>query len=216
MMLLPDLPPPVEGIRHLQRDTQAFMNQRELGSGTLYIAESRVSWAKDGVNEGFSLQYPHIAIHAISRDVSSFAHPCLYLMVDAKLDSSAANALNDGDSDSDGEDDESAMTEVRFVPSDHVSLEPMYKALNDCQLLHPDPEDQQSDENVGEDDDDEDEGEYEVSENGYHMPSSSEDNLEGGPESVVPDGSVASNEVRNGDMDGEEAMETGQFDDADP
>lgn len=37
-----------------------------------------------------------------------------------------------------------------------------------------------------------------------------------GPESVVPDGSVASNEVRNGDMDGEEAMETGQFDDADP
>lgn len=37
---------------------------------------------------------------------------------------------------------------MRFVPSDVMSLETMYKALNDCLALHPDPEDQ----------DDEDEG----------------------------------------------------------
>ncbi|XP_045583745.1 methylosome subunit pICln isoform X2 [Procambarus clarkii] len=214
-MLLPNLPPPEEGIRHRQCNTQAFMNQRELGFGTLYIAESRVSWAKDGADEGFSLEYPHIAIHAVSRDVSSFAHPCLYLMVDAKLEETPTNAMSGDGSDSEDDDDESAMTEVRFVPSDHFSLEPMYKALNDCQLLHPDPEDQQSDENVGEEDD-EDEGEYEVSENGYHMPGSSEDNMEGaGSEHVVPDGSVGGNEGTNGDTQGEEAMDMGQFDDAD-
>ncbi|XP_042241631.1 methylosome subunit pICln-like isoform X2 [Homarus americanus] len=211
-MLLPNLPPPEEGVRHRQCNTQAFMNARPLGSGTLYIAESRVSWAKDGADGGFSLEYPHIAIHAVSRDVSSFAHPCLYLMVDAKLEDSQAVTPNGVEgSDSEEEDDETAMTEVRFVPTDQFSLEPMYKALNDCQLLHPDPEDVQSDENVGEEDDD-DEGEYDVSENGYHMYGSHETTLEGEPSLVTPGGS---HEARNGDLEDDEAMETGQFDDAD-
>lgn len=50
-----------------------------------------------------------------------------------------------GSDDDDEEDEDSAMTEIRFVPSDQFSLEPMYKALNDCQLLHPDPETVDSD-----------------------------------------------------------------------
>ena len=78
------LPPPEEGVRIEQPGTAAHMGPRALGSGTLYIAESRVAWAgSDG--QGFSLEYPHIMLHAISRDTSVFPHPCLYLMVDAKI-----------------------------------------------------------------------------------------------------------------------------------
>lgn len=57
-----------------------------------------------------------------------------------------ADAMNgDNGSDSEEEEDDAAMTEVRFVPSDPSTLDLMYKALNECQVLHPDPEDQPSD-----------------------------------------------------------------------
>lgn len=38
-MLLPNLPPPVEGIRHQSQGVEAYISQRSLGTGTLYIAE---------------------------------------------------------------------------------------------------------------------------------------------------------------------------------
>lgn len=205
MMLLPNLPPPAEGIRHRQVNTKAFMNQRPMGDGTLYIAESRVTWAKDGEEGGLSLEYPHIAIHAISRDLSTFSFPCIYLMIDVELERPEGSADNNGDS-SDSDEEEAGMTEIRFVPTDQMALEPMYKALNDCQVLHPNPEDGQSDEEVGEEDN-EDEGDYIVSEpdqNGFPLPGTYEDHMEGNLEQ----------DQENGD-DNDEAMETGQFDDAD-
>ncbi|XP_066949815.1 methylosome subunit pICln isoform X1 [Macrobrachium rosenbergii] len=194
MMLLPNLPPATEGIRLRQENTKAFMNQRPLGDGTLFIAESRVTWVKDGDDTGLSLEYPHIAIHAVSRDPASFSFPCLYLMIDVEME---PREEDDEDRESDDED-EAGMTEIRFVPADHMALEPMYKSLSDCQALHPNPEDVQSEEEIGEENDDE--GDYIVSDpgqNGFHMPGTYEDNMEG-----------------NLENDDGEAMETGQFDDA--
>ena len=82
-MLLPNLPPPTEGIHHTQERTELYVNRRSLGTGTLCVAESRVSWAKDGeAASGLSLEYPHIAITAVSRDLNAFSHPCLYMMLD--------------------------------------------------------------------------------------------------------------------------------------
>ena len=47
------------------------MNRKSLGMGTLYISEARVSWV--GIaGQGFSLEYPHIAVHAVSRDLTQF------------------------------------------------------------------------------------------------------------------------------------------------
>ncbi|XP_064114446.1 methylosome subunit pICln-like isoform X2 [Macrobrachium nipponense] len=193
MMLLPNLPPATEGIRLRQENTKAFMNQRPLGDGTLVIAESRVTWVKDGDDTGLSLEYPHIAIHAVSRDPASFSFPCLYLMIDVEME---PREEEDEDRESDDED-EAGMTEIRFVPADHMALEPMYKNLSDCQALHPNPEDVQSEDEIGEENDDE--GDYIVSDpgqNGFHMSGTYEDNME---------------DLENDDG---EAMETGQFDDA--
>jgi len=36
--------------------------------------------------QGFSLEYPHISLHAIARDNQIYPRPCLYIMVDAKVD----------------------------------------------------------------------------------------------------------------------------------
>lgn len=43
MVVLSSFPPPTEGIKLVQSNTGAFINSRDLGSGTLYIAERYAS-----------------------------------------------------------------------------------------------------------------------------------------------------------------------------
>lgn len=151
MVVLKSLPPPTEGVRHQQDETTAVMDGQRLGCGTLYVAETRLSWF-DGSGMGFCLEYPTISLHAISRDVSTFPQEHLYVMVNSKLGENesemAERAPDDEDhssSDGDGDDDETPITEIRFVPSDKAALESMFSAMCDCQALHPDPEDEDSD-----------------------------------------------------------------------
>jgi len=229
-MLLPDLSAPAEGVLHQQPNTQLFVNQRVVGSGTMYIAQSRLFWSKDGETRGISLDYPHICIHAVSRDTSAFPHPCLYLMLDYKLEDAidmnsfspiatiqgvglgADNGHDINDDEDEENDSQTAMTELHFVPTGQQEinvLETMYKALNQCQLLHPDPEDE-----VEEDEEDieEEEGEYEIDEDGQYE--QYEDNMEGELENIQRGVSGLSTQNPNGE-DTEEGMETtGQFDDA--
>ena len=47
------------------------------------------------------------------------------------------------------EDDEDKVLEVRFVPDAAEHLDSMFKAMNECQLLHPDPDDSISEEEDG-------------------------------------------------------------------
>ncbi|XP_076002573.1 methylosome subunit pICln [Genypterus blacodes] len=152
MILLKDLQPPTEGVRHEQAETTAVLDGRRLGCGTLFVAETRLSWF-DGTGMGFFLEYPSIGLHAISRDTSAFPQEHLYVMVNGKLgDENEAEMAPEEDADDDeGEgsgcedDDEGPISEIRFVPSDKAALDSMFSAMCDCQALHPDPEDEDSD-----------------------------------------------------------------------
>ncbi|XP_037533587.1 methylosome subunit pICln isoform X2 [Nematolebias whitei] len=159
MVLLKNLHPPTEGVRHEQADTAAVLDGQKLGCGTLYVAETRLSWF-DGSGMGFSLEYPSIGLHAISRDVSAYPQEHLYIMVNGKLsgeslvtdenEAEMTEKADDGDdggssSDGEGDDDEGPITEIRFVPGDKTALESMFSAMCECQALHPDPEDEDSD-----------------------------------------------------------------------
>ena len=63
-----------------QENTAVYINEKSLGMGDLYVSEARVSWV--GISgQGFSLEYPHIAMHAVSRDLTQFHSACLYLMI---------------------------------------------------------------------------------------------------------------------------------------
>ncbi|KAM5245743.1 methylosome subunit pICln isoform 4-T4 [Ctenodactylus gundi] len=86
MSFLMSFQPPgaAEGLRQQQPDTEAVLNGKALGTGTLYIAESRLSWL-DGSGLGFSLEYPTISLHAVSRDLSAYPREHLYVMVNAKF-----------------------------------------------------------------------------------------------------------------------------------
>ncbi|CAN2390493.1 cell volume homeostasis [Pristimantis euphronides] len=151
---LSSFPPPAEGVRRLQPGTEAVLSGERLGSGTLYIAESRLSWLS-GAGVGFSLEYPSISLHAISRDTAAYPEEHLYVMVTSRLtDNDAKEAkMKDGDSEHNGQeddsseddDDEEPITEIRFVPENKSDLSEMFSAMCDCQALHPDPEDEDSD-----------------------------------------------------------------------
>uniref|UniRef100_A0A3B3E2J2 Methylosome subunit pICln n=1 Tax=Oryzias melastigma TaxID=30732 RepID=A0A3B3E2J2_ORYME len=142
MVLVRNLRPPTEGVRREEANTTAVLSGQVLGCGTLYVAETRLSWF-DGSGMGFSLEYPSISLHAISRDVSAYPEEHLYVMVNGKLEDE--NGDDDDGSDSSNGDEEDVITEIRFVPRDKASLESMFSAMCECQALHPDPEDEDSD-----------------------------------------------------------------------
>ncbi|XP_060032687.1 methylosome subunit pICln isoform X3 [Erinaceus europaeus] len=142
------LPPgSAEGLRQQQPDTEAVLNGRGLGTGTLYVAESRLSWL-DGSGLGFSLEYPTISLHAVSRDLSAYPREHLYVMVNAKFEEELRESVGEEEEDSD--DDVEPIAEFRFVPGDKSALEAMFTAMCECQALHPDPEDEDSDDYDGE------------------------------------------------------------------
>ncbi|XP_059322603.1 methylosome subunit pICln [Ammospiza nelsoni] len=144
MSFLKRFPPPADGVRHQQPDTEALLAGRSLGSGTLYIAESRLSWL-DSSGVGFSLDYPTISLHAVSRDLSAYPREHLYVMVNARFEEETKEApMTEGEGD-DSDDDVEPIAEFRFVPSDKLALEAMFSAMCECQALHPDPEDEDSD-----------------------------------------------------------------------
>ncbi|KAF3847127.1 hypothetical protein F7725_020155 [Dissostichus mawsoni] len=129
MVLLKDLHPPTEGVRHEQAETTAVMDGQKLGCGTLYVAETQLSWF-DGSGLGFFLDYPNIGLHAISRDVSAYPQEHLYVMVNGKIkgenevemaEKARDDDEEDNSSDSGDDDEEGVITEIRFVPSNKWS-----------------------------------------------------------------------------------------------
>ncbi len=67
----------------------------------------------------FALRYPHIVMHAISRDPASYAQPCIYLQLD---EGSEDMRMQGGEGSEDGgeqeEEEEEVAAEVRLVPAD--------------------------------------------------------------------------------------------------
>ncbi|KAL0994637.1 hypothetical protein UPYG_G00125190 [Umbra pygmaea] len=148
MVSLKNISAPSEGIQYEQTEVTAVWNGEWLGPGHLYVAETRVSWF-DGSGMGFSLEYPSISLHAISRDLTTYPKEHLYVMVNSKQKDDCEEEVDEGDDEESSVDDSDTdsigpVTEIRFVPSDEASLEPMFAAMSECQALHPDPEDTDS------------------------------------------------------------------------
>jgi len=142
----------VEGMLDEQVGTSAYVGNTLVGNGDLLIAESCVCWVNES-GQGFTLLYPQISLHAVSRDLSSFPHPCIYVMLDGKLNdfgrdthNGSGDAPANADDDSNEEDEDSNITEIRFVPARSESLDHMFKAMTEGNQLHPDEEDSFSEE----------------------------------------------------------------------
>lgn len=205
MVVITNFPPPTEGIRHQEPNTCALVKQKDLGKGTLYIAESRLAWVSDR-GEGFSLEYPSISLHAVSRDVNTFPRECLYLMIASSLGDDEREAKEKDDDDESSDEDEEdcdVVSEIRFIPDNSAILDVMFKAMSDCQALHPDTDISSEDGEEGcfDDADEDADGEYDV----------------GAAEEILGAGDPSDEHIgySNGQEE-EEPMDVGQFDDAEP
>ncbi|KAJ1368583.1 hypothetical protein KIN20_029741 [Parelaphostrongylus tenuis] len=83
MIILSEVSQPTLGIRLTQPQVVAYMERESVGEGTLCVAESQVTWICRRTGLGFSLTYPSIVLHAVSTDLSTFPHECIYIVVDA-------------------------------------------------------------------------------------------------------------------------------------
>ncbi|XP_076176539.1 chloride nucleotide-sensitive channel icln [Ptiloglossa arizonensis] len=205
MVVLSNFLAPQEGIRHAEKNTTVYINDREVGKGTLYITESLLSWVNNDTQQGFSLEYPHISLHAISRDEQVHPRQCLYIMVDAKVDLPDVplppNSETGSENEDEYEDADTPITEIRFAPDNTNNLDAMFQAMNQCQAFHPDPQDSFSDaeEDIYEDAEEDDFENYEVG--------------AGDAPYILPTEQIGTN--HNG-TEADEAMdiEAGQFEDA--
>lgn len=84
MVLQANIELPTDGIKIQLQNTKAFIANSDYGSGTLCVAESNLIWRLDNGN-GLCFEYPRIALHAVSTDLQSFPHECLYVMLDNNI-----------------------------------------------------------------------------------------------------------------------------------
>jgi chloride channel, nucleotide-sensitive, 1A len=122
----------------------------------LFMLISALLWKFNDRDEGISIPWTKIGVHAIS----SAPAPSVYFIIDINLnwpgvyefrqqnnqngvvlnhDGGDEEDENDEGHETDGSDDE--MTEFWLIPSDQTLVTPIYNAMKDCQVLHPDPAD---------------------------------------------------------------------------
>ncbi|KAF8674177.1 volume decrease after cellular swelling [Rhizoctonia solani] len=80
---------------------------------------------------GFTIEYPRITLHAVSRGESG---PSVYCQLDESAEGPGAPG-------GDEEQVDSEMREMKIIPSNPESVEPIFEALSQCAALHPDPND---------------------------------------------------------------------------
>ena len=78
MVVVSSLGPPEEGIVHKEANVTAFLNDKNVGKGTLHISEARVTWVgNDAGAHTFSLEYNHIGKYKIFNFKRNFIAFCL-------------------------------------------------------------------------------------------------------------------------------------------
>jgi len=144
---------PEESVAFTADRTQLFLRaDKSEGVGTLYVTTKHLIWQSLDHRVGYRMDYPYVLLHAVSRDTSSFPHPCLYAQLDDEVEEEAfrsasmrqpavqaAAAAANGEDDEDEEADEpQPISDLRFVPENAGILDALYRAVSECAALNPD------------------------------------------------------------------------------
>jgi len=109
---------------------KAWFGEKAQGTGFLYVTTKNVIWLPPLPQDGFSINFPFISIHAVSRDTTGFYSPCLY----CQLDMDEADITEEN------------FHELRFVPPNtQEQLELLYSVFSECAALNPDSEESEED-----------------------------------------------------------------------
>ena len=63
-------------------DVECLVGRVQYGSGTLFLTTENITWiSSSDADKALSFQWRSMLMHAISRDTSSFPHPCIFCQV---------------------------------------------------------------------------------------------------------------------------------------
>lgn len=126
--------PRVRNSVYREENVSLYFGDVDQGKGTLNINENILEWKNN--NKHLKFQYTSISLHAISRETSKFPHECIYCLIETESEEAII---------SEEDNDQVDVSEVRFVPDKKESIQAMYDAITTCQELHPDPNEEFSD-----------------------------------------------------------------------
>ncbi len=124
-----------EQVLHSQPNVTLYFNpQKSEGNGTVYVTTMYVSFSyvcnylthcrnaiwlsSEDNNKGYSLDFPFISLHAVSRDTTHFPHQCLYCQLDVEVPEEDDDEDEEGMSDKPQNGTAQVYSEARFVPND--------------------------------------------------------------------------------------------------
>ena len=94
MVVVSSLGPPEEGIVHKEANVTAFLNDKNVGKGTLHISEARVTWVgNDAGAHTFSLEYNHIGKYKIFNFKRNFIVFCLVGFISSLFSCSSSSVI---------------------------------------------------------------------------------------------------------------------------
>ncbi|GAB0097206.1 hypothetical protein DMENIID0001_128230 [Sergentomyia squamirostris] len=137
------------------------VNKTEVGNGTLFLTKDYCAWKPENREEGISIPWLKITLHAISSAPSR----SIYMILDFPLkwpgvfddenpQEPRANGQANGNADADedeGNGSDGSLgsdlggSELHLFPQNPNAVDHIYEAMNHCQRLHPDPNDSVSD-----------------------------------------------------------------------
>ncbi|KAK0525586.1 hypothetical protein OC834_005110 [Tilletia horrida] len=135
--------------------------------GTLYVTNDAVSFLDPSSNQGFSVDFPTISLHAVSRTLpdtlkalaeASGSTACLYCQLDDNagedenedgdapygsggdpdaMQGTEEEGADENDAGEGGEDGGNSLRELWLLPRQPDELEPLFEMLSYCASLHP-------------------------------------------------------------------------------
>ncbi|KAJ6647929.1 Methylosome subunit pICln [Pseudolycoriella hygida] len=154
MVVISPITIPEDGRVYESSNVQLKIDDTQLSTGSLYITNNFLLWQGDGRNDGISIPWTRISLHAISIDPVK----CVYFILDYRLlwpnvvehrngNSNGNSSENDDEVDEGNyEDDDEEMTQMWLIPCDAEEVDKIYNAMIQCQILNPDPNDSLSEE----------------------------------------------------------------------
>uniref|UniRef100_A0A1L8DCY6 Putative methylosome subunit picln n=1 Tax=Nyssomyia neivai TaxID=330878 RepID=A0A1L8DCY6_9DIPT len=138
---------------YTQDNVKVQINKADVGNGTLFLTKDYFAWKPESREEGISIPWLKISLHAIS----SAPTRCIYMILDFVLKWPGvfdANGQANGDEvdEDEGNGSDASLesdlggSELHLLPQNPSAVDNIYEAMNHCQRLHPDPTDSISDE----------------------------------------------------------------------
>ncbi|XP_055706428.1 methylosome subunit pICln [Phlebotomus papatasi] len=146
----------VEDTVYSEDNVKLQINKADVGNGTLFVTKEYLAWKPENREEGVSIPWLKITLHAISSAPSR----SIYMILDFALKwpgvFDANGQANGGNEAPEVEEDEGngsdaslgsdlGGSELHLLPQNPNAVDHIYEAMNHCQRLHPDPNDSISD-----------------------------------------------------------------------